>query len=96
MRVSILYDTFQMYGVYHEESYTVRIKKGSPGMININFLFPNKTRGQPPNSFVTEVGLVLSTEEAIDVAAALNAFLHHPTSRHEEIEWDNEPENTDE
>lgn len=78
MKASITYDTLKEYGTSYEETYTVKISS-SPGYVRVDFIFYKDFISETKKKLVREANLLLTFEEAENLAGALNAFLHHPT-----------------
>lgn len=87
MRAYIVYFIDKCYGFgEREEFYIAQVKSGWEG-IELRFDFPRRVSSVSGNGLISSTSLYFTRQEAEEVVAVLNSFLHHPTKKDFEEKW---------
>lgn len=86
MNIAVVYRSNKEFGTYYERGYRVEISEKHP---HIDIVFDFQDRDTPWGGDIKIGKLSLTREEATNLVAALNTFLHHPTMKNKEVEWRN-------
>ncbi|HEX8370875.1 MAG TPA: hypothetical protein VF604_20180 [Pyrinomonadaceae bacterium] len=87
MKSKIVYVGGKSFGVVNSKNFYVAQVQSSNEGIELQFEFPIPAFGIGENSKIESTSLNLTREEAEEIAAVLQSYLHHPKIQNQPFKW---------